>query len=261
MINHRAVAQTFVTVVLTVVALTAEAAEIRVLSTNASALAQRDMAADFTRQTGHMVSFTVGSPGPVQQRFAAGETFDLLVMATDLIDALEKSGKFLPGSRRALARVAIGLAAREGAPRPDLSTLESTRKALLDARSISYSEPGTGGMSGVYAQQVLANLGIADAVKAKLRPRLNVTGQELIAKGEIEFGLYNVSEIPRAKGVVRVGPLPAAVQVYTSYDIAVPATNVAPEPALAFRDYLLNPAQRARWEAAGLEMAQDWIRR
>ena len=86
-------------------------------------------------------------------------------------------------------------------------------------------------MSGPNALKVLANLGIADAVKGKLK--LTPNGQELIATGEIEIGLYNVSEIPRAKGVVLAGPVPAAVQVYIVYDAAVPVTNTAPEPALA----------------------------
>ena len=77
----------------------------------------------------------------------------------------------------------------------------------------------------------------------------------MIGAGEVEMGLYNLSEIGRVMGIVRAGALPASVQVYSSYDIAVPATNAAPGPAVAYRDFLLDPARRPRWEAAGLEMA------
>jgi molybdate transport system substrate-binding protein len=178
------------------------------------------------------------------------------VMTTQRIDELEKEGRFIAGTRRALARTGIGIAAREGGPKLDLSTEESTRAVLLAARSISYSFSDLGGTSGGNSQKVLARLGIADAVKAKLVPIQNDKGQAMIGTGEIEMGLYNVSEIPRAKGVVRAGALPASVQVYSSYAIAVPATNKDPAPALAYRDYLLHPAQRSGWESAGLEAAR-----
>ncbi len=102
---------------------------------------------------------------------------------------------------------------------------------------------------------MLANLGIADQVKDRLK--LMANGQDLIASGEIEIGLYNVSEIPRAKGVVLAGALPAAVQVYIVYDVAVPATNAAPEPALALARYLGRDTTRAVWIKGGLEPAGE----
>ena len=104
---------------------------------------------------------------------------------------------------------------------------------------------------------MLANLGITDAVKEKLKPMSQAGGQELIGKGEIDIGLYNVSEIPRAKGVVRAGPVPAAVQVYINYDSAIPVTNAAPDPALALLAFLKRPASRAAWDKAGLEVAPE----
>src|SRR6202012_5962555 len=98
-------------------------------------------------------------------------------------------------------------------------------------------------------------LGIADAVKSKTK--LDARGQELIADGEVDIGLFNVSEIPRAKGVMRAGPVPAAVQVYINYDSAIPATNTVPEPALALLAYFKRPASRPVWEKAGLEVAGE----
>ena len=110
-------------------------------------------------------------------------------------------------------------------------------------------------MSGINAQKVLENLGIAEAVKGK--SILKSGGQDLIASGEAEIGLFNVSEIPRAKGVVLAGKVPAAVQAYINYEAAVNAASTAPEPAFAFLRYIARPAARARWEKAGLELVAE----
>jgi ABC-type molybdate transport system substrate-binding protein len=151
-------------------------------------------------------------------------------------------------------RVGIGVAVREGVA-VDLSTVESTRKALVSARSLTLSDSRAGGgLSGPNALKVLANLGIADQVKERLKPTTD--GQERIATGEIEMGLYNVSEIPRAKGVVLAGPVPAAAQAYIVYDAAVPVTNANPDAALAFARYLGRNAARTVWSQGGLELAQ-----
>ena len=235
----------------------ASAAEIKVLDANALTNAMKELATDFTKETGNQVIFTGVSPGQVEQRIKAGEVYDLVITATASSAAFEKEGRWLPGTRYPLARVGIGVAVRDGV-KVDLSTVESTRKLLLDAKTITYSDSSTGGLSGINAQKVLANLGLTDAVKAKTRlSGALADGQALIAKGEIDLGLFNVSEIPRAPGVVRAGPVPEAVQVYINYDSAVPATNTSPEAALALLKYFHRPAARAVWEKAGLEVVGD----
>jgi molybdate transport system substrate-binding protein len=233
------------------------AAEIKVLNANALTIAMKELAADFSKETGNQVSFVGVSPGLVEQRIKAGETYDLVITATDSAQAFEKEGKWRAGTRHPLARVGIGVAVRDGV-KVDLSTVESTRKALLDAKTITHSALGGGGLSGINAMKVLANLGLTDAVKAKTRLSDNLAdGQALIAKGEIDMGLFNVSEIPRAPGVVRAGPVPAAVQVYINYDSAVPATNTAPDAALALLKYFQRPASRPIWDKAGLEVVGE----
>jgi molybdate transport system substrate-binding protein len=229
-------------------------AEIRVLSANALSAAEKDFAAEFTKESGHTVAFTFGSPGTIDQRLAAGEAYDLIITAAATFDPLEKAGKLRKDSRRPLVRVGIGIAAREGA-KLDVSTPDALRQTLLAARSITYSDSSTGGLSGINAQKVLDNLGVAEAVKGKAI--LKSSGQDLIASGEAEIGLFNVSEIPRAKGVVLAGKVPAAVQAYINYDAAVPAAQASPEHALAFLQYMARPVARARWEAAGLELVND----
>ena len=229
----------------------AVAAEIKIVNANALTVAMREIAASFSKETGHQVTFTGVSPGLVDQRVRAGEVYDIIINAVASMEAYEKEGRMRAGSRRPFARVGIGLAVREGT-KLDLSTVESTRKALLDAKAITYSDSATGGLSGINAAKVLANLGIADAVKAK--SKIVANGRELIAKGEVDIGLYNLSEIARYPSVVAAGPVPEAVQVYINYEAAVPATNAAPEPALALLKYFSRAASRSVWTNAGLEV-------
>src|SRR4029079_8982843 len=143
---------------------------IQVLAYNAINLPARELAAAFTKETGHEVTFTFGSPGPVNERLKAGERFDLVIAATQAAQAREALWR--PGTRRALVRVGIGVAVREGAA-VDLSTVESTRKALLGARSLTISDSSTGGLSGPNALKVIGNLGITDEVKDRLKRTTN----------------------------------------------------------------------------------------
>ena len=163
----------------------------------------------------------------------------LLIMPTPALAALDTDGKLAAGTRRALVRVGIGIAIREGAPKPDITTPDALRKTLLAQQKVTYSDSSTGGLSGINAQKVLQNLGIADEIKSKLLPHSD--GQGLIAKGEADLGLYNVSEIPRAKGVVLLGPVPAAVQAYITYDAGVPASNASPSAAIEFVKFIASP--------------------
>jgi molybdate transport system substrate-binding protein len=231
------------------------AAEIKVLDANALTIAMKEIAADFTKQTGIQVTFTGVSPGLVEQRIKAGEQYDLVITATASAAAFEKEGRWRPGSRHPLARVGIGVAVREGT-KVDLSTVESTKKALLDAKAITHSAPGGNGLSGANAVKVLDKLGLTEAVKDKTKIASGDLGdsQQLIAKGEVDLGLFNLSEIPRAPGVVRAGPVPAAVEVYIDYDSAIPVTNTSPEAAQALLDFFRRPASKAVWDKAGLEV-------
>src|SRR5262249_11338025 len=123
----------------------ASAAEIKVVNANALTIAMKEIAAEFTKQTGHQVSFTGVSPGPVDQLIKAGEVYDSGMSAAGSMAAYEKEGRLQAGSRRPLARVGIGVAVREGTTL-DLSTVAATRKVLLDAKAITYSDTRTGGL-------------------------------------------------------------------------------------------------------------------
>jgi molybdate transport system substrate-binding protein len=238
-------------------ATTSQADEIRVIDANALTIAMKEIAAQFTRETGHQVTFVGLTPGQVESRIRSGETYDLVVNADASMAALDKESRWRAGTRHPLARVGIGVAVRDGV-KVDLSTVESTRKALLDAKTITYSDSSTGGLSGINAQKVLSNLGLVDAVRPKTKLSTGLAeGQALIAKGEIDLGLFNLSEIPRAPGVVRAGPVPAPVEVYINYESAVSVTNTAPAAALALIDYFHRAEARPVWDKAGLEVVGE----
>src|SRR5580704_9426502 len=170
----------------------AAAAEIKVLDANALTIAMKEIAADFTKETGNQVTFVGVSPGQVEQRVKAGEVYDLVITATESSAAFERDGRCITSSRHPLARVGIGVAVRDGV-KLDLATVESTRKALLDAKSITYSDLGGGGLSGINARKVVANLGLTEAIKDKIQLAKDLAGgQALIAKGDIDIGLFNL---------------------------------------------------------------------
>jgi molybdate transport system substrate-binding protein len=228
------------------------AAEIRVLAANGISIPARELAPAFTAETGHTITFTFGSPGNVYARLAAGETYDLVVLPTDA--ARERESSWRPGTRKPLARLGIGVAVGQGA-RLDLSTVDSTRTALLGAKSIVLSDGGGGGLARPNAERVLVNLGIFETV----RPNIVYAGegQETVARGEAELGLFNISEVGRVPGVALAGPVPAEVQVYITYDAAIPSTNSAPDPAQALVGFLSRPATNSVWEKAGLGLAAE----
>jgi molybdate transport system substrate-binding protein len=235
----------------------AGAVEIKVLDANALTIAMKEIAATYTKDTGNTVTFVGVNPGQVEQRVKAGETYDLVITATESAAAFEKEGRWIAGSRQPLARVGIGIAVRDGV-KVDLSTVESTKKLLMDAKSVTYSDATGGGLSGINAKKVVANLGLTEAIAPKLTLAKELAGgQGAIARGEIEVGLFNLSEIPRAPGVTRAGPVPAAVEVYINYDSAVPVTNKAPEAALALLRYFHRADAKPVWDKAGLEVVGD----
>jgi molybdate transport system substrate-binding protein len=231
----------------------AAAAEIRVFSSGAPAEVEKSVAATFGRESGHQVTFTVATPADIQAKLKSGETPDIVILPAPIIEALEKAGA-LRRPRVDLARVGIGIIVREGAPRPDISTVDAVRKVLLDARSIVHPDPAGGGLAGVALARMMAEIGIADAVKPKLTYMFAINGgATLVAKGEVEVGLFNISEVQSAKGVTLVGALPPAVQSYIVFSAAIHTGSTLPEPAQAFIKALADPSAHELWRAGGLE--------
>jgi molybdate transport system substrate-binding protein len=236
----------------------ARAAEVRVLSVGAVQNAVRGLAEDFAKESGHQVIFTIGSPVIVMQKIKDGETYDAVIVSEPAMDQLDKEGTVNPESRVRLANTGMGVAVRDGAPLLDLSTPDAFKAALLAAKSIVYGDPTLPNQSGEKAEKILVKAGILDALKPKLQvvPGQGAS-QEMIAKGEVELGLYNVSEIPEGKGLKLAGPVPAPLQINTTYEGALMSDGSVPEAARAFIRFLAEPDARAKWLAAKLEPLAD----
>jgi len=234
------------------------AAEIRVLAVRAPEVAIRALAADFTKESGHQVVFTIGSPAGVTQKIKANEVHDAVIVAEPAMDQLDKDGIVNPESRVRLANTGIGVVVRKSSLAPDVSTPEAFKQTLLSAKSIVYGEvfPNT---SGEKVEKILAAAGIFDTLKPKLKivPG-HANSQPLIARGEIELGLYNLSEIPDGKGIQLAGSVPAPLQVVTTYEAALMSDGSVVEATRAFINFLASPESRPRWSAARLEPLADY---
>jgi molybdate transport system substrate-binding protein len=160
-----------ITAVLVSLAGMAAAADIRLLSVGAVQNAVRPLAADFSKETGHKIVFTVGSPAVVAQKIKDGEIFDAVIVSEPAMDRLDKEGIVNPESRVRLANTGIGVAVRAGAPAPNLATPDAFKQALLAAKSVVYGDPTLPNQSGEKAEQILAKAGILDALKSHQSPK------------------------------------------------------------------------------------------
>jgi molybdate transport system substrate-binding protein len=233
----------------------ADAADIHVYSTGAPAMAAKAVGENFAKATGHRLIFTVGQPATIESDLDAGANADIVILPSPVVAMLGGTGALRPGSTVDLARVGIGVVVRTGASAPDISDAAAIRKLLRDARSIVYPDPTSGGGStGRAIAHMIEEMGLSETVRPKLtRTSAIGGGVALVAGGNVEVGLFNISEILPIQGVQLVGPLPAELQNYIVFSAAIPVRNTTPEPALAFIQALAAPAARDAWRNAGME--------
>ena len=231
----------------------AAAAEIAVLAAAAIEQPFETVVHAFEHDTGTKVGVEFGSVGVIQNKLKAGAKPDIVILSTAAVAAAQKDGAVLAGSRAVVGRAEIGVAVRDGTPAPDISTTDAFKKALLAAKSVSYTDPAGGGTAAVFVAGLLDRLGVTEAVKKKAVP-FN-TGREVIAavlKGDAEFGIGFTTEFVPVKGVKVVGALPKEIEFVNEYSAYIPATSAAAEPARAFLAYLARPASRDTFKAAGV---------
>jgi molybdate transport system substrate-binding protein len=227
----------------------ASADEVRLISVGGVKLALDPIIADFTKATGHTVQYFAGSPAAVSQKLAAGEAYDVVVQSAPAMSELAKLNGIKPETRVAVARGGIGMAVAPNAAAPDLSTADAFKKTLLAAKSIGIGDPAVPNGSGIVIQRILGSSGIMDALKPKLKVVGLDPGQEMIAKGELELGLMNASEV--RSFVKFAGPVPVPLQDYTNYEAALTAKASPESPARALLQTIANSA--ARWKEARME--------
>jgi molybdate transport system substrate-binding protein len=228
----------------------AHAAEIRILSTNGVHSVMAEMVPAFERATGNKVSIAFENANRLLGKIKGGEAADLVIMTRPTINELSKLGKVAAGSDRDLARSGVGIAIRAGLPKPDISTPDKLKRALLQAKSITYSKSGA---SGIHFAKVIERLGIADQVKAKSKLASGAAVGKLVAEGKVEMAAQQIPELLAVKGLQLVGPLPAELQEYTTFTAAVMAGAKQPQAAKAFIDFITTPAAVKVFKAKGME--------
>ena len=225
-----------------------EAAEIRVLSTVGMQPATPELFAQFEAATGHKIVVTYGLAAVLKTQFLDGAPADVLISTGPIIEDLAKQGKVVPESRKDVARSGVGVAVKAGAPKPDISTPEALKSAVLAARSIGYSQQGA---SGVAFAKVLERLGIAEQVKAKYKDTGTKAG-EMVAAGEIELAAAQIPELMAVRGAEVVGPLPAELQTVTTFSVGLAASARDSGAAKSLIEFLAGPQAAPVYKAKGL---------
>jgi molybdate transport system substrate-binding protein len=233
----------------------ADAAEIKILTAGAFKQVVLALVPEFERQTGNKVIVDNDTAGGLKKRIEGGEAFDVTVITPKVIDELVATGKIAAGSRVNLASVGVGVVVKEGAPKPDVSTVEAFKRALLAAKSVAYIDPASGGSSGIYIDKLLERLGIADQVRPKAKLKKGGHVADFIVSGEAELGLHQISEIVPVKGVVLVGPLPKKIQNTTTYAAGLSASTANKDAANALIKMFSGPAAAAVLKSKGMEPA------
>jgi molybdate transport system substrate-binding protein len=230
------------------------AADLKVISAGAVRGLIAQIIDDYSRKTGQKFDFTIGTTGQLRDIIASGKPADLLIVSTPLMTELEKTGKFLPGSRAELGRVGIGVAIRDGAAAPDVATPDGFKQALVAARSVAFTDPAQGGTSGIYFAGLAERLGVGETIKQKAV--LTRGGREAaieVAEGRAEMAIIFVSEAIAVKGVKVAGLLPPALQDYSAYAAAIPQSSTDAAAARAFIAALTSAAMAERWRQNGFE--------
>jgi molybdate transport system substrate-binding protein len=232
---------------------TAAAAEVRLLTAGAMRAVVAALLADFEQQSGHKVTIDNDTAGGLARRIAGGEAFDVAIVTPAVIDDLAGKGRIVSGSRTDLAKVGMGVAVKAGAALPDIGTVDAFKRTLLAAKSVAYIDPKAGGSSGIYFDGLLERLGIADQIRPKAKLKQGGYVAELVASGEAEIAVHQISEIVPVKGVTLVGPLPAEVQNTTVYAAGIGTDAKDATAAKALIAFIAGPASAPILKLKGME--------
>jgi molybdate transport system substrate-binding protein len=243
---------------LLVFGITAEAAELRVLSAFGMQSVMEDLGPKFERATGHKLAISFATGGATVKRVQGGEAADVVITTQPGINSVVKDGKAVAGNVTALARAGIFVAVRKGAPRPDISSPDALKRALLAAKSISYVNPASGGASGIHFAKVLDRLGVANEMKSKTvfpNPKTPAGVGVVVANGEAEIGVHIVQELMPVAGIDLVGPLPGDLQDTVVFSAAIMTGAKEAAAAKALVDFLRTPESAKVIKAKGMEPA------
>jgi molybdate transport system substrate-binding protein len=236
-------------------ATTAIADEVHVMISGGLAAAYKALVPEFERATGHKVITAYGpsmgtTVNAIPMRLERGEPADVLIMVGYAIDDLAKKGKVIADSRVDLVRSPIGVAVKSGAPKPDISTPDALKRALLAAKTVAYSDSA----SGVYVStEMFPKLGIAEEMKDKARKIPATPVGEIVAHGTAEIGFQQMSELKPVAGIDIVGPLPDELQKITVFSAGIATVSKQPEAGKALIKFLASPAARGEIVRSGMD--------
>jgi molybdate transport system substrate-binding protein len=208
---------------------------------------------EFTRAGGPQIDVAFGTVGAQKDRFLAGDKPDVIALSTVVLEALDKEGRFVPGSRAEFGRASCGVAIRDGFLTPSIDTPEAFKRALLAARSVAMTDPAQGGSSGIYFAKLMERMGIAAEMKDKLL--YGKAGRDvgmLVRNLRAELGVTFTSEFIPIEGLRVVGNFPKEYEFVNGYGAAIPVGG-AEQPARALLAFLTNRQSKARFAAYGLE--------
>lgn len=229
---------------------------IKGISSMATRQVLAELVAGFEKQSGCKVVIEAVGGVDAAKRVQAGEAFDVVVLASDAIDKLIAAGHLQAGSKVDLVRSGVAACVRAGTPLPDISSEDAVKRAVLAAGSISYST----GPSGVALARLFERWGIADDVAGRMvQAPPGVPVGTLVARGEVELGFQQLSELLHVEGITVVGPLPPAIQIITTFSAGVHASVAAgsqqAERVRAMLDYMRSPQAAEAKQRQGMEPA------
>jgi len=228
------------------------AAEVKVFTSVALKSALDELSPAFEKKTGNKLVIDYGLAAEQKKRFLAGERADVIILTRTMMEDLAKQKK-VADSLVNVVGTPVAVAARAGAAKPDISTVEAFKQTLLAAKSISYADPAKGGLSGVVAARAIEHLGITEQMKAKTILVPGAQSPELVAKGEAELGIAQASEIVPTAGAQLVGPLPGELAVMTLFTGGIGAESQSVDAGKALIEFLTGPDAAASFKAKGFE--------
>lgn len=231
-------------------AASAASAEIKVLSTPTLKTSLEELAPQFELASGHKLVFKFEGVAPLKRQIEAGEPFDVAILLPAMIDDLTKQGKIAAGTRRDIARSAVGVAIQAGAPRPDVSTVEAFKQTLLNAKVMSYSSDSA---SGAYFAGLFDRLGIGGEAGSRLKSYQGSGVMNAVAKGDAELTVITVPNIIGISGVELAGLLPPELQNYTVFTAGEAASAQDAQAAKVFIQFLSGPEATSVLKSHGLD--------
>ena len=248
-------ARDFGFVSLLMIGIAAQAAEIKVLSAVPMRAVMEDLGPKFERASGHKLAITFNNLGAIVKRVQDGEASDVVIIPRQGIDGFLIGGTASAGNVTDIARVGFGVAVRKGTSKPDISSPEAFKRALLAAKSITYGNPAAGSASGAYFVKVLDRLGIVDEMKLKTVFPKSGAAEALVANGEAEIAVNHLVQLVPFAGIEVVGPLPGDLQGFDVYTAVVLAGDRDTEASKALVNFLRTPEAAAVIRAKGMESA------